>query len=124
MVAGETADVMTYHLSHFPTGIKMGDLRPIRDAELQSVGLSYKDFNPTLVAYSQADSKAYGKAGILYGVQLDTHTVVVCYNKDLLTKASVLGMNGKPNGVMGFDTFTARGIILPQFVNPIVVVIY
>ena len=107
VVAGETADVMTYHLSHFPTGIKMGDLRPISDAELKSVGLSYKDFNPTLVAYSQADSKAYGKDGVLYGVPLDTHTVVIYYNKDLLTKAGVLGMNGKPNGTAGIDTFTA-----------------
>jgi multiple sugar transport system substrate-binding protein len=107
VVAGETADVMTYHLSHFPTGIKMGDLRPISEAELRSVGLAYKDFNPVLVQFSMNDSRTYGKAGILYGVPLDTHTTVLYYNKDILTKAGVLGSDGKPTGVNGIDAFNA-----------------
>jgi multiple sugar transport system substrate-binding protein len=107
VVAGETPDVMTYHLSHFPTGIKLGDLRPISETELKTVGLAYKDFNPVLVGFSMNDSRTYGKANVLYGVPLDTHTVVVYYNKDILKQAGVLGADGKPTPVMGAADFVA-----------------
>ncbi|HVO21145.1 MAG TPA: extracellular solute-binding protein [Anaeromyxobacter sp.] len=107
VTAGETPDVMTYHLSHFPAGLKLGDLRPIPESELKMVGLAYKDFNPALVDISMGMSKAFGKAGVLYGVPLDTHTVVLYYNKDLLKKAGLLGADGKPTGLTGIDGFTA-----------------
>jgi multiple sugar transport system substrate-binding protein len=84
VTAGETPDVMTYHLSHFPAGLKLGDLRPIPETELKTVGLAYKDFNPALVEIALGMSKTYAKAGSLYGVPLDTHTSVLYYNKDLL----------------------------------------
>jgi multiple sugar transport system substrate-binding protein len=106
VVAGETPDVMTYHISHFPAGIKAGDLRPITEAELKSVGLSFKDFNPALVNLSLDISKTYGQAGTLYGVPLDTHTSIIYYNKDILKKAGLLGADGKPQGVTGIDNFT------------------
>jgi len=106
VVAGDTPDVMTYHLSHFPAGIKAGDLRPITEAELGQVGLSFKDFNPALMTRSLDISKAYGKAGVIYGVPLDTHTSIIYYNKDVLKKAGLLGSDGKPTGFTGVEQFT------------------
>lgn len=107
VVAGETPDVMTYHLSHFPAGIQEGDLRPFTTAELDAAGLPLKDFNPVLVDRSLAISKAYGTAGDVYGVPLDAHTSVLYYNKDALKKAGLLGPDGKPQGLTGIDNFTA-----------------
>jgi len=107
VVAGDTPDVMTYHLSHFPAGIKAGDLRPITESELKMVGLSFKDFNPVLMTRSLDISKAYGKAGVIYGIPLDTHTSIIYYNKDLLKQAGLLGADGKPVGFTGIDAFTA-----------------
>ncbi len=108
VVAGQTPDVMTYHLSHFPAGILAGDLRPFTEAELQTVGLSYNDFNPVLVKRSLEISKAYGTAGDLYGVPLDAHTFVLYYNKDLLNQAGLLGSDGTPlAAITGVDNFTA-----------------
>jgi len=106
VVAGETPDVMTYHISHFPAGIKAGDLRPITEAELKSVGLAFKDFNPALVNLSLELSKTYGQAGTIYGIPLDTHTSIIYYNKDILKKAGLLGADGKPQGFTGIDNFT------------------
>lgn len=106
VVAGETPEVMTYHLSHFPAGIKAGDLRPITEAELKSVGLSFSDFNPVLVQTSLEISKAYGEADVLYGVPLDIHTWIVYYNKDVLKKAGLLAADGTPQGLTGIDNFT------------------
>ena len=107
VVAGETPDIMTYHLSHFPAGIIAGDLRPFTPAELQAAGLPASDFNPVLVNQSLAISKAYGTAGDLYGIPLDLHTSVMYYNKDLLQQAGLLGADGKPQGFTGIDNFTA-----------------
>jgi len=106
VVAGDTPDVMTYHISHFPAGIKAGDLRPITEAELKAVGLSFADFNPALMNLSLDISKTYGKAGVIYGVPLDTHTSILYYNKDILKKAGLLGADGKPVGFTGVDQFT------------------
>lgn len=107
IVAGDTPDMMSYHISHFPSGILAGDLSPIPNSELKPVGLSYSDFNPVLVQRSMEISKTYGKAGVLYGIPLDTHTSILYYNKDILQKAGVLGPDGLPTGLSGIDNFTA-----------------
>jgi multiple sugar transport system substrate-binding protein len=107
VVAGETPDVMTYHLSHFPVGIKGGDLRPITDAELKTVGLAIKDFNPALTKVSLDISKTFGKAGVLYGVPLDTHTSILYINKDLFKQAGLLAADGSIAPISGIEQFTA-----------------
>ncbi|HET6437187.1 MAG TPA: hypothetical protein VFG59_03930 [Anaeromyxobacter sp.] len=38
---------------------------------------------------------------------LDTHTVLLYYNKRLLKKAGLLGPDGKPLGLAGLEAFTA-----------------
>lgn len=107
VISGQTPDVMTYHLSHFPAGLKANDLRPITEAELKTVGLSYNDFNPALVAKAKDIASVYGSAGSMYGIPLDTHTSILFYNKDLLKKAGLLGADGLPTGLTGIDSFTA-----------------
>jgi multiple sugar transport system substrate-binding protein len=107
VVAGQAPDVMTYHLSHFAAGIRAGDLRPITDSELKTVGLSRSDFNPALIDRSLAISATYGHANELYGVPLDTHTSVLYYNKDALRKAGLLGPDGTPQGLTSMESFTA-----------------
>ncbi len=107
VISGQTPDVMTYHISHFPAGLKAHDLRPITESEFNSVGLSFKDFNPVLVEKSKEIGNAYGKAGEIYGIPLDTHTSILYYNKDLLKQAGLLASDGLPKGITGIDNFSA-----------------
>lgn len=105
VVSGQTPDVMSYHLSHFPAGLKSNDLRPITEAELKTVGLSFNDFNPALLAKAKDIASVYGKAGNMYGIPLDTHTSILFYNKDLFKKAGLLDAKGLPMGLTGVDNF-------------------
>jgi multiple sugar transport system substrate-binding protein len=72
VVSGETPDVMTYHLSHFPAGIANKDLRPITTEELAQAGLKASDFQKSLIDRSLELSKTYGKTDQLLGVPLDS----------------------------------------------------
>src|ERR1700740_875271 len=106
VVAGQTPDVMTYHLSHFAAGIIGKDLRLITTEELAQAGLKSSDFQKSLVDRSLELSKKYGNTDQLFGVPLDIHTLVLYYNKTALQKAGVLGSDGKPAGLEGIDAFT------------------
>jgi multiple sugar transport system substrate-binding protein len=106
VVAGQTPDVMTYHLSHFAAGIIGKDLRPITTEELTQAGLKASDFQKSLVDRSLELSKKYGQSDQLFGVPLDIHTLVLYYNKTALQKAGLLGSDGKPTGLDGIDPFT------------------
>lgn len=99
IVAGQQPDVVTYHLSRFPSAVPQGLLRPISDEELEQAGLSRDDFFPLLV-----DKATY--EGELYGVPLDTHPLVLFYNKDLLNEMGLLGEDGQPQGIDGIEAFT------------------
>src|ERR1700747_2491483 len=106
VVAEQTPDVMTYHLSHFPTGILGKDLRPLTTEELSQAGLKASDFQQSLVQRSLEISKKYGQSDQLFGVPLDVHTLVLYYSKTALKKAGTLGPNGKPTGLESFEAFT------------------
>jgi multiple sugar transport system substrate-binding protein len=106
VVSGETPDVMTYHLSHFATGIMSKDLRPLTTEELAQAGLKASDFQQSLVDRSLALSKEYGQSDQLFGVPLDIHTLVLYYNKTALQKAGLLGADGKPTGLENVESFT------------------
>jgi len=103
VVAGQTPDVMTYHLSHFPTGVLAKDLRPITTEEMSQAGLKPTDFQQSLIERSLEISKKYGQSDNLFGIPLDIHTLVLYYNKTALQKAEVLGSDGKPTGMDSFD---------------------
>jgi multiple sugar transport system substrate-binding protein len=95
VVAGETPDIMTYHLSTMPRGLANKDIRAITSAELAAAGLKEADFQQNLVKSLKAIAKEQTGSEALYAIPLDTHTSVVYYNKDLLKKAGVLGADGK-----------------------------
>ena len=98
-VAGQLPDVVSFHLSRFPSVVPGGLLRPFSDEELSSVDLSKDDFFPLLV--EKASSQ-----GQLYGIPLDTHPYILYYNKDLLREAGLLNEDGTPQGIGGIEGFS------------------
>jgi multiple sugar transport system substrate-binding protein len=105
VVSGQTPDVMSYHLSHFPAGIAAKDLRPLTSDELAQAGLKESDFQQSVVERSLEASKKYGQTDQLFGVPLDIHTLVLYYNKNILQKAEALDPEGKPMGLENLDSF-------------------
>jgi multiple sugar transport system substrate-binding protein len=105
VVSGQTPDVMSYHLSHFPAGIAAKDLRPLTSEELAQAGLKASDFQQSVVERSLEASKKYGQTDQLFGVPLDIHTLVLYYNKNVLQKAGALDPEGKPTGLENIESF-------------------
>lgn len=99
IAVGDQPDIMTYHISRYPLGLEQGDLRPISDEELASVGLSKNDYQPGLIDKASVD-------GELYGVPLDIHSSILFYNRDILKDAGIeIGEDGLPQGLDGIDNF-------------------
>jgi multiple sugar transport system substrate-binding protein len=97
---GEAPDVMTYHASRIPLALTQGVLDEITPDDWEKMGLSQADF-----AASTWD--AVTSDGEQYAVPLDTHPIVLYYNRDLLKKAGVLGDDGRPKGMDSKEAFTA-----------------
>ena len=96
---GEAPDVMTYHASRIPLAVSQGILDEITADDWQD-GFVELDF-------AAATWDAVTVDGKQYAVPLDTHPIVLYYNRDLLKKAGVLGDDGKPKGMGSKDEFTA-----------------
>ncbi|UBV44901.1 extracellular solute-binding protein (plasmid) [Deinococcus taeanensis] len=120
VVAGQTPDVMTYHLSAAPAGLQRRDLRLITPADLALGGLKPADFQGNLISSLNTAAKNAGSSG-LYGIPLDTHTFVLYYNKDLLRKAGVLSASGTlaPMKTVADLTRTLQAIKTKTGVTPI-----
>ncbi|NRP74976.1 Maltose-binding periplasmic protein [Ensifer psoraleae] len=97
---GEAPDIMTYHASRIPLAVKQGILQEITAADWKTMGLGQSDYAPATWEAVSIDGKQYA-------VPLDTHPIVLYYNKDLLKKAGVLGDDGKPKGMDSRENFTA-----------------
>jgi multiple sugar transport system substrate-binding protein len=97
---GEAPDVMTYHASRIPLAVQQGVLQEITADDWSAMGLSQADYAPATWDAVTIDGKQYA-------VPLDTHPIVLYYNKDLLEKAGMLDENGKPKGLDSRDGFTA-----------------
>jgi multiple sugar transport system substrate-binding protein len=97
---GEAPDIMTYHASRIPLGVSQGLLDEITADDLAKMGLSSDDFAGSTWDAVTVDGKQYA-------VPLDTHPIVLYYNRDLLKKAGVLGDDGRPKGMGSKDEFTA-----------------
>lgn len=97
---GEAPDVMTYHASRIPLAVKQGILQEITPEDWNTMGLGKDD-------YAAATWDAVTVDGKQYAVPLDTHPIVLYYNKDLLAKAGVLGDDGKPKGMDSREGFEA-----------------
>ena len=97
---GEAPDVMTYHASRIPLAVKQGILQEVTAADWGTMGLQQSD-------YAAATWDAVTVEGKQYAVPLDTHPIVLYYNKDVLAKAGLLDENGKPKGLDSRANFTA-----------------
>lgn len=97
---GEAPDIMTYHASRIPLAVSQGVLSEITEDDWQKMGLGEADFAP-------ATWDAVTIDGTQYAVPLDTHPIVLYYNKDLLREAGVLGDDGRPAGMDSREGITA-----------------
>jgi len=96
---GEAPDIMTYHISRFPLGLKEGVLDSVSDEDLAQAGLDKEQFFATSVAAATADD------GKLYGVPFDIHSMVLFYNKSWLEGSRFLGGDGKLTGINSLQDF-------------------
>ena len=97
---GEASDIMTYHASRIPLALTQGVLDEITAADWEAMGLSESDF-------ASATWEAVTSDGQQYAVPLDTHPIVLYYNRDLLREAGRLNDDGTPMGLESGDEFTA-----------------
>jgi multiple sugar transport system substrate-binding protein len=86
---GQGPDVMTYHESRIPLGVKTNALSEIKPEELKAAGINPEDFEPANWKKAQVDGKQYA-------VPLDMHSIVLMYNKTKLKEAGLLGDDGFP----------------------------
>lgn len=97
---GEAPDVMTYHSSRIPLALTQNLLKEITADDWKAMGISEADYAPAIWGAISSDGKQYA-------VPLDTHPIVLYYNKDILGKAGLIDGNGKPTGLNGADNFKA-----------------
>ena len=97
---GQAPEVITFHLSRMSGWAPANLLRPISDGELSSVGLKKTDFSAPAIAAGSYRSK-------FYGVPLDTHPLVMYYNKDLAKKADLLDAGGNLKDFRSLEEFNA-----------------
>src|SRR6185295_4681442 len=92
--------VMTYHTSRIPLAVSQGTLSEITADDMAKMGFGEKDFAKAIWGAVNLDGKQYA-------VPLDTHPIVLYYNKDKLAKAGLIGDNGLPKDLNGIDNFNA-----------------
>jgi len=100
VAVGEAPDIMTYHASRIPLAVEQNLLNEITDADWMAMGLGKDDYAPSIWDAVSIDGKTYA-------VPLDTHPIVLYYNKDVLGAAGLLDENGKPKGMDSREGFTA-----------------
>ena len=100
VAVGEAPDVMTYHASRIPLAVEQGLLDEITTDDWAAMGLGEADFAPSIWDAVSVDGKTYA-------VPLDTHPIVLYYNKDVLDAAGLLTDDGKPKGLDSREGFTA-----------------
>lgn len=97
---GEAPDIMTYHASRIPLAVDQGILQELTADDWSAMGLGQAD-------YADATWNAVTIDGAQYAVPLDTHPIVLYYNKDILGQAGLLNDDGTPKGMDSREGFTA-----------------
>ena len=97
---GEGPDVMTYHASRIPLAVSQNVLAEISADDWSAMGLGQGDFASAIWDAVNVDGKQYA-------VPLDTHPIVLYYNKDKLAAAGLIGDDGLPSGLDGVENFSA-----------------
>ncbi len=107
VVSGETPDVMTYHLSHFPAGIANKDLRPITTEELAQAGLKASDFQKSLVDRSLELSKnlRQDRPTVRGPARYSHHRLILQQDRAAESRACS-DADGKPTGLDSIESFT------------------
>ncbi|MBW8639949.1 extracellular solute-binding protein [Hoeflea sp. WL0058] len=100
VAVGEAPDIMTYHASRIPLAVKQGLLQEITPADWKKMGLSKDDYADATWNAVTIDDKQYA-------VPIDTHPIVLYYNKDVLGEAGLLTEDGTPKGMGSREDFTA-----------------
>lgn len=100
VAVGEAPDIMTYHTSRIPLAVEQGVLQEITAEDWSAMGLSEAD-------YAASTWEAVTIDGKQYAVPLDTHPIVLYYNKDVLGAADLLTEDGTPKGMDSRENFTA-----------------
>jgi multiple sugar transport system substrate-binding protein len=97
---GEGPDVMTYHTSRIPLAVSQNTLQEVTADDLAALGYSQESFPAGIWEAITVEGKQYA-------VPLDTHPIVLYYNKDKLAAAGLIGDDGLPTGLDGIDNFNA-----------------
>jgi multiple sugar transport system substrate-binding protein len=98
-VVGAGPDLATIHLSRIPNLAGGGVLRPLGERELREAGLDGADFLPRQWAKARYQ-------GATWAVPLDTHPLVLYYNKTLAGKAGLLDASGRLKPIEGIAALT------------------
>jgi multiple sugar transport system substrate-binding protein len=97
---GEGPDVMTYHASRVPLAVSQNVLEEITAEDWTALGMGQDSFAPAIWESVNVDGKQYA-------VPLDTHPIVLYYNKDRLAAAGLIGEDGLPQNLDGVENFSA-----------------
>jgi multiple sugar transport system substrate-binding protein len=103
ILAGNAPDVAIIHTTSLPQFVQNGYIEDLSEPAKRA-GLDPSGFNPNIMDAATFD-------GRLYSVPLDTHALVMYYNKTHLAAAGVLDSAGRPivaEGPEGFEAFLSR----------------
>jgi multiple sugar transport system substrate-binding protein len=104
ILAGNAPDIAIIHTTSMPQFVQNGYIEDVTEAASE-VGLDWSQFTPNI-------RKATEYGGRSYGIPLDTHALVMYYNKEHLRAAGVLNeVTGKPiinPGPEGFRQFLEK----------------
>ncbi|MEK4853278.1 ABC transporter substrate-binding protein [Paenibacillus sp. FSL H7-0756] len=103
ILSGNAPDLAIIHATNLPQFVQNSYIEPL-DGLAADTSLDWGQFNAKI-----AESTVYG--GTHYAVPLDTHTLVLYYNKKYLREAGLLDAEDKPvisRGEQGFTAFLQK----------------
>ena len=86
--SGNGPDIAICHVTRLPEMINEGLAVPVDDVA-EDVGIVWNEYNQNILQGTEQEGKHYA-------VPLDTHPLVLYYNKDILSEVGLLDENGKP----------------------------
>lgn len=103
ILAGNAPDVAVIHTTSLPQFVQNGYIENL-EKPATDIGLDWTAFNPNILKSTVFDGQPYA-------VPLDTHALVMYYNKTLLRQAGLLGPDDKPvigAGAKGYIEFLEK----------------
>jgi multiple sugar transport system substrate-binding protein len=103
ILAGDAPDVAIIHTTSLPQFVQNGYIEDVTQPAEQA-GIEWSEFNSNIMESAMYDGRTYA-------IPLDTHALVMYYNKKFLEMSGVLDDDGKPvleSGPEGFIAFLQR----------------